>query len=170
MQRRELLVESARLDKESKQEGCCFFPVYCLSRCRLVSFWRWHRSCGKHDSLIAYKFAKICAQAKSKYREYSTYVTNVACRNFIETAMGSALEPPLSSLKVTHVFYDPSDPLSLLFAYMALIPQGLMVIYVTVIYARREIEIVLMLVGQLLSEAANWVLKRVIKEDRPPRS
>ena len=84
--------------------------------------------------------------------------------------MGSVLEPPLTSLKVTHVFYDPSDPLSLLFAYMALIPQGLMVIYVTLIYARREIEVVLMLVGQLLSEATNWVLKRLIKEDRPPRS
>jgi dolichyldiphosphatase len=81
--------------------------------------------------------------------------------------MGS-LEPQLQSLKVTHVYYNPSDPLSLLSAILALIPQALMVIYVTLIYARREIEVVLMFGGQLLCELSNWVLKRVIKEDRPP--
>lgn len=82
--------------------------------------------------------------------------------------MESALDPPLASLKVTHVFYNPNDPLSLLSAYLALIPQGLMVIYVTLIYSRREIEVLLMFVGQLLCEGANWRLKRLIKEDRPP--
>ena len=81
--------------------------------------------------------------------------------------MGSAFEPPLASLKVTHVFYNPSDPLSLISAYLALIPQGLMVVYVTLIYSRREIELVLMFVGQLLCELANWILKRLIKENRP---
>jgi dolichyldiphosphatase len=84
--------------------------------------------------------------------------------------MGSALEPPLVSLAVTHVYYNPTDPFSLLSAYLALLPQALMVIYVTLIYARREIEIVLMFVGQLLCEASNWILKRLIKEDRPPGS
>ena len=78
--------------------------------------------------------------------------------------MVSALRP----LKVTHVFYNPDDPLSLISAYLALMPQALMVIYVTLIYARREIEIVLMFVGQLLCELANWILKRLIKEHRPP--
>jgi dolichyldiphosphatase len=81
--------------------------------------------------------------------------------------MGSALEPPLVSLAVTHVYYNPSDIVSLVSAYLALIPQALMVIYVTLIYARREIEIVFMFAGQLLCEAANWILKRLIKEDRP---
>jgi dolichyldiphosphatase len=81
--------------------------------------------------------------------------------------MASALEPPLASLKVTHVFYDPEDPLSLISAYLALIPQGLMVVYVTLIYSRREIELVLMFVGQLLSELANTILKKIIKEHRP---
>ena len=78
-----------------------------------------------------------------------------------------ALEPDLVSLAVTHVYYRPGDPISLVSAYMALIPQGLMVVYVTLIYARREIELVLMLSGQLLSELINWVLKRIIKEERP---
>lgn len=84
------------------------------------------------------------------------------------TAMGSALQPPLTSLAVTHVYYDPSDPFSLVSAYLALVPQALMVIYVTLIYARREIEVVLMFAGQLLCEGANWLLKRLIKEERPP--
>ena len=84
--------------------------------------------------------------------------------------MGSALDPHLAALKITHVYYDPSDPVSLVSAYLALIPQALMVIYVTLIYARREIEVVLMFVGQLLCEGANWGLKRIIKEDRPPGS
>jgi hypothetical protein len=81
--------------------------------------------------------------------------------------MGGALEPPLVSLAVTHVYYSPHDPFSLVSAYLALIPQALMVIYVTLIYARREIEVVLMFGGQLLCELANWILKRLIKEDRP---
>ena len=81
--------------------------------------------------------------------------------------MGGALEPPLVSLAVTHVYYNPHDHFSLISAYLALIPQALMVIYVTLIYARREMEVVLMFGGQLLCELANWILKRLIKEDRP---
>ena len=81
--------------------------------------------------------------------------------------MSSALEPPLVSLGVTHVYYNPFDPISLISAYLALIPQALMVIYVTLIYSRREIEVVLMFIGQLLSELGNWILKRLIKEERP---
>jgi dolichyldiphosphatase len=82
--------------------------------------------------------------------------------------MESALDAQLTSLKVTHVYYDPSDPLSLISAYLALIPQALMVIYVTLIYSRREIEVVLMFIGQLFCEFSNWILKRLIKENRPP--
>lgn len=82
--------------------------------------------------------------------------------------MGSALDPQLATLKLTHVYYNPSDPFSIVSAYLALIPQALMVIYVTLIYARREIEVVLMFAGQVLCEGANWALKRLIKEQRPP--
>jgi len=82
--------------------------------------------------------------------------------------MGSSLEPQLQSLKVTHVYYNPLDYLSLASAFLALTPQALMVIYVTLIYARREIEVVLMFAGQLLCELANFILKRAIREARPP--
>ena len=83
--------------------------------------------------------------------------------------MGSAMDFQLESLKITHVYYNPSDPLSLASAYLALVPQALMVVYITLIYARREIEMVMMFVGQLLCEGANLALKRLIKENRPPR-
>ena len=88
------------------------------------------------------------------------------------SVMASALDPhiELTSLKVTHVYYNPADPLSLISAYLALLPQALMVIYVTLIYARREIEIVLMFGGQLFCELTNWTLKRLIKEERPKRN
>jgi len=77
------------------------------------------------------------------------------------------MDPDLVSLKVTHVYYSPGDFISLASAYLALVPQGLMVVYVTLIYARREIEVVLMFAGQMLSELINWILKRIIKEERP---
>ena len=86
----------------------------------------------------------------------------------IHLSMDSSLEPQLQSLKVTHVYYNPLDPFSLASAFLALIPQALMVIYITLIYARREIEVVLMLAGQLLCELANFILKRAIREARPP--
>lgn len=76
-------------------------------------------------------------------------------------------EAPLASLSLTHVSYDPSDPVSLFAAYLSLLPQALMIVYVVLIYAQRELEIILALAGQLGCEAINYVLKRVIKEARP---
>jgi len=75
----------------------------------------------------------------------------------------------LASLSLTHVHYDPNDPLSLLCAYLSLVPQGLIIVYVTLVWAHRELEIVLMLGGQLFCEGINWILKRLIKETRPSR-
>ncbi|EME48147.1 hypothetical protein DOTSEDRAFT_147397 [Dothistroma septosporum NZE10] len=76
-------------------------------------------------------------------------------------------DPPLASLSLTHVRYNPADPLSHISAYLALVPQALMIAYVSLIWGTREIEIVLMFVGQLGCEALNWILKRYIKEERP---
>ncbi|KAL2760523.1 hypothetical protein ACRALDRAFT_1078794 [Sodiomyces alcalophilus JCM 7366] len=76
---------------------------------------------------------------------------------------------PLASLSLTHVYYDPEDPLSLLCAWLALLPQALCVVYVTLIWSTREIEVALMFLGQLGCEAANFALKRLIKEERPRR-
>ncbi|KAK4452285.1 dolichyldiphosphatase [Podospora aff. communis PSN243] len=74
---------------------------------------------------------------------------------------------PLASLSLTHVYYNPSDPLSLISAYLALLPQALMVVYATLLLTTREAEVALTLAGQLLCEALNFVLKRVIREERP---
>ncbi|OOF91182.1 hypothetical protein ASPCADRAFT_211466 [Aspergillus carbonarius ITEM 5010] len=74
---------------------------------------------------------------------------------------------PLASLSLTHVHYNPHDPLSFLSAWLALVPQALCVGYVTLIWASREVEVVLMFAGQLGCEALNFVLKRIVKEERP---
>ncbi|CAG9943265.1 unnamed protein product [Clonostachys rosea f. rosea IK726] len=74
---------------------------------------------------------------------------------------------PLASLSVTHVYYDPQDPISLFCAYLALLPQALCVVYATLIWSTREVEIGLTFAGQLACEALNFALKRLIKEERP---
>ncbi|KFA67545.1 hypothetical protein S40285_04245 [Stachybotrys chlorohalonatus IBT 40285] len=76
---------------------------------------------------------------------------------------------PLASLSITHVYYDPHDILSLLCAYLALLPQALCVVYATLIFSTREAEVALTFAGQLACEALNFILKRIFKEERPPR-
>ncbi|KAA6407174.1 MAG: Acid phosphatase Vanadium-dependent haloperoxidase [Lasallia pustulata] len=76
-------------------------------------------------------------------------------------------DTPLASLSLTHVHYNPSDPISYLCAWLALVPQGLCIVYITLIWATREIEILLMFTGQMGCEALNLLLKRLIKEARP---
>ncbi|KAK3994783.1 putative dolichyldiphosphatase [Cladorrhinum sp. PSN332] len=74
---------------------------------------------------------------------------------------------PLASLSLTHVYYNPSDPLSHLSAYLALLPQALIIVYLTLSYSTREAEVLLLFLGQLTNEAINFILKRLIKEERP---
>ncbi|KAL8392855.1 hypothetical protein RB595_002876 [Gaeumannomyces hyphopodioides] len=76
---------------------------------------------------------------------------------------------PLASLSLTHVYYDPSDPVSYACAWLALVPQALCVVYATLIWSSREAEVALMFAGQLACEAVNFALKRLIKEERPRR-
>ncbi|KAI6377902.1 hypothetical protein MCOR25_002418 [Pyricularia grisea] len=76
---------------------------------------------------------------------------------------------PLASLSLTHVFYDPTDPVSYVCAWLALAPQALCVVYVTLIWSSREAEVALLFAGQLACEAINFALKRLIKEERPRR-
>ncbi|KAM0260717.1 hypothetical protein ACHAQJ_002633 [Trichoderma viride] len=83
--------------------------------------------------------------------------------------MSDEFTPTLASLSVTHVYYDPDDYISLLCAYLALLPQALCVVYATLIFSTREAEICLAFAGQLACEALNFVLKRIIKEERPRR-
>ncbi|KAK4157647.1 hypothetical protein C8A00DRAFT_40071 [Chaetomidium leptoderma] len=76
---------------------------------------------------------------------------------------------PLASLSLTHVYYNPDDPLSYLCAFLSLLPQALCVVYATLLWSTREAEVLLMFAGQLACEAVNFALKRLIKEERPPR-
>ena len=78
--------------------------------------------------------------------------------------------PPLASLSLTHVYYDPNDLISYICAYLALVPQGLVVVYAALIWSTREIEILLMFAGQMSCEALNWLLKRWFQEERPSRA
>ncbi|EPE02982.1 dolichyl pyrophosphate phosphatase [Ophiostoma piceae UAMH 11346] len=73
----------------------------------------------------------------------------------------------LTSLSLTHVYYDPDDPISYISAWLALVPQALIVVYVTLAWSTREAEVILAFAGQLGCEAVNFVLKRIIKEERP---
>ena len=79
------------------------------------------------------------------------------------------VDPILTSLSLTHVNYNAADPWSHLCAFLALVPQALMVTYVSLVWSTREAEILLMFAGQMGCEAFNWLLKRYIKEERPTR-
>lgn len=57
--------------------------------------------------------------------------------------------------------------MSLLSAWLALFPQALCVSYATLIWATREVEVILMFAGQMGCEGLNFLLKRLIKEERP---
>ncbi|KAI5358013.1 Putative phosphatidic acid phosphatase type 2/haloperoxidase, dolichyldiphosphatase 1 [Septoria linicola] len=75
--------------------------------------------------------------------------------------------PSLTSLSLTHVNYDPNDTWSWVSAHLALVPQALIISYVTLVWATREIEVLIMFAGQLGCEALNWILKRYFREARP---
>lgn len=65
---------------------------------------------------------------------------------------------------------NPDDHVSLICAWLALVPQALVVSYTTLAIAQREVEVLLMFAGQLACEAVNWTLKRCFKQHRPKRT
>ncbi|CEP08496.1 hypothetical protein [Parasitella parasitica] len=73
----------------------------------------------------------------------------------------------LASISLTHVYFNPSDKISYVFAYITLAPIAILVFYASVIVSRREVAGILILLGQLLNEAFNYVLKEHIEQDRP---
>lgn len=99
-----------------------------------------------------------------------------SCRQDGGHASGITLSDPrplcklLSSFAVCLIVnpgQDPADPISYFCAWLALVPQGLCVTYITLIWATREVEIMLLFAGQMGCEALNFLLKRLIKEERP---
>ncbi|KAJ2785080.1 hypothetical protein GGI15_002055 [Coemansia interrupta] len=73
----------------------------------------------------------------------------------------------LKSFGLTHFQYQQGDHVGLVLAFSSLIPIFLMVVETTIILSRREIIGVMFLLGQLLNEAFNLVLKLAIRENRP---
>ncbi|KAK4518722.1 uncharacterized protein ATC70_008944 [Mucor velutinosus] len=73
----------------------------------------------------------------------------------------------LASISLTHVYFNPLDKISYAFAYITLAPIAILVFYASVIVSRREIAGILILLGQLLNEAFNYILKEHIEQDRP---
>jgi hypothetical protein len=103
---------------------------------------------------------------KSRPHQYIDLKNN----SHADDSAGSSIKmdgPPLTSLSLTHVHYDPSNKISHACAYLALVPQALCIMYATLIWSSREMEILLMFAGQMACEGLNWVLKRFIREDRP---
>ncbi|KAI5300619.1 hypothetical protein KEM55_006139 [Ascosphaera atra] len=90
----------------------------------------------------------------------------------------------VASLSLTHVYYvrdthriarvllanlpqNPHDPFSYVCALLALVPQALCIVYATLLWSTRELEIALMFAGQMGCQGVNTLLKRVIREERP---
>ncbi|KAF9485472.1 hypothetical protein BDN70DRAFT_871120 [Pholiota conissans] len=74
---------------------------------------------------------------------------------------------PRASLDLTHVLYDDSSYFSLALALITLSPILLMASYAALAVQTREFLIITMWAGQFFGELLNWVIKRIIKQDRP---
>ncbi|KAI8920235.1 hypothetical protein PhCBS80983_g05532 [Powellomyces hirtus] len=74
---------------------------------------------------------------------------------------------PLASVSLTHVQFDPSDPIGMVMAYISLAPLALIISYVTLIAFRRDLATCLMLIGQLVNEGVNFVAKKIVRQARP---
>ncbi|CAG8694468.1 4757_t:CDS:2 [Cetraspora pellucida] len=81
--------------------------------------------------------------------------------------MSSSETQSLISLSLTNVEFDSSDPIAYAFAYITLSPLVILVVYPTIIVARREVASINMFIGQFSCEILNAVLKRWLKEKRP---
>jgi len=77
---------------------------------------------------------------------------------------------PLASLELTQVLYDDSSYISLAMALITLSPILLMASYAALAIFMREMTVINMWAGQFCCEAFNLVLKRMVKQGRPPDS
>lgn len=73
------------------------------------------------------------------------------------------------ALSLTHIEYDDKDILGKLLAISSLIPLHILTAYCVVICLNRCTTSIVILIGQLLNECLNAVLKRLLKEARPGR-
>ncbi|KAJ1953854.1 hypothetical protein EC988_002752 [Linderina pennispora] len=73
----------------------------------------------------------------------------------------------LKSFSLTHFQYEDGDILGQFLALMSLIPIFFTVMEATIVLSRRELAGLVLFVGQLLNELFNFVLKELIREERP---
>ncbi|ORX69553.1 hypothetical protein DL89DRAFT_316893 [Linderina pennispora] len=73
----------------------------------------------------------------------------------------------LKSFSLTHFQYEDGDILGQFLALMSLIPIFFIVMEATIVLSRRELAGLVLFVGQLLNELFNFVLKELIREERP---
>lgn len=66
------------------------------------------------------------------------------------------------------VLYRPGDPLGLACAFLSVVPPAVLVAHLAVFLARRSALDLWFAGGQVVCEAANGVVKTLIKEPRPP--
>ncbi|KAG4095995.1 PAP2-domain-containing protein [Neocallimastix lanati (nom. inval.)] len=78
--------------------------------------------------------------------------------------MGKIERKPIS---LTYVLHEKGDFLGMILALSSLCPIFLIVAYTSVILARRELIIIFTLIGQLLNELFNTIIKHIIKQPRP---
>jgi dolichyldiphosphatase len=71
------------------------------------------------------------------------------------------------SFSLTHVKYPKGDLIGFILAFISLAPFAIFVSYVTLVLFKRELDTILMLIGQLLNEVLNVILKNIIREQRP---
>lgn len=70
-------------------------------------------------------------------------------------------------LDLTHVLYDDSSTSSFVLAMLTLSPILINPAYAVLVVQTRELFFIEMWLGQMLCEAFNWMLKRLIQEERP---
>ncbi|KAH8104305.1 PAP2-domain-containing protein [Phellopilus nigrolimitatus] len=75
-----------------------------------------------------------------------------------------------AALELTHVLYDANSHVSLALALVTLSPILLMASYAALAVVTRDLLVINMWAGQLACEGFNWVLKRLVKQERPVES
>ena len=88
----------------------------------------------------------------------------------ILTSSSKSKIPPhhtLTSLSLTHIQFRDDDIYSKLLAHITLSPMAITCGYIAVVLTTRDLTVILMLIGQLLNECTNFVLKRLVKQARP---
>ncbi|KAK3586693.1 hypothetical protein CHS0354_039164 [Potamilus streckersoni] len=74
-----------------------------------------------------------------------------------------------SAISLTHVQYPKGDFIGYILAWFSLLPFCILVGFVTLIIFRRDCHTISYFCGLLLNEVLNWILKHLIREDRPRR-